>query len=143
MSASHPRRRFFLITLAALVACTSDPTTLCGCDPMLPTGRIYGIVRGPDGAGVAGARIRTQVSTTSCRPPLQPIGEGVTDANGRYGMTVHQIFDPGAADVCLLAHAEPPAHSTLRTSNPARFRVDFTTGVVRDSVRVDLELNAP
>jgi hypothetical protein len=143
MSASHPRRRFFLVILAALVACTSDPTSLCGCEPARPAGRIYGIVRGPDGAGVAGARVRAQASAASCAAPFHPSGEGVTDARGRYGVTVYQEFDPRPAGVCLRAYADPPAQRNLAASDTLRFQVDFTTGVFRDSVRLDLGLRAP
>jgi hypothetical protein len=143
MSTSHPRRRFFVVTLAALVACTSDPASLCGCEPGRPAGRIHGMVRGPDGAGVAGARVRAQASAASCAAPFQPIGEGVTDARGRYGVTVYQEFDPRPAGVCLRAYADPPAQSMLRASDTLRFEVDFTTGVFRDSARMDLVLRAP
>lgn len=141
---AHPpsRRRFFLAALAALVACTSAPTTVCGCDPMPPAGRIHGIVRGPDGAAVAGARVRAEASSATCAAPFRVIGEVVTNASGRFRTEVHQVFDLQQPGVCLRAYADPPAQGSLAASDTVPFEVDFARGAVRDSARVDLFLRA-
>lgn len=143
MSSKQPRRRFFVITLGALVACTSDPVTLCGCDPTPPAGRVYGVVRDPGGAPVPYARVLAQASGEACAAPYQYIGEGTADASGRFRFEVFQTFDPRPAGVCLGAWAAAPSQSTLAASDTVPFQVRFAQAAVRDSVRVDLVLRAP
>lgn len=142
MSGTHPRRRLFLATLAALVACTGDPVTLCGCDPVPPAGRIYGVVRGPDGAAVAGAHVTAHASSAECTGPFRVIGEGAANASGRFSVEVYQVFDTRQPGVCLRAYADPPAPGALAASDTVPFTVELTPAAVRDSVRVDLVLRA-
>lgn len=136
-------RRFFLATAAALVACTSDPLTLCGCDPVPPLALIHGAVRGPGGAPVAGAHVTAQASSAACAAPFQVIGAGVAGADGRFRAEVIQNFDARLSVVCLLAFATPPAGSALRGSDTVAFTVRFAVNGMLDSARVDLALRAP
>ncbi len=142
MPIRHPRR-FFLATVAALVACTGDPVTLCGCDPVPPSAVIHGAVQGPGGAPAAGARVTAQASSADCAAPFHRVGLGVTGGDGRFRTQVLQNFDSRLTGVCLRAFATPPEGSTLRGSDTVSFAVRFSTDGVPDSARVDLALRAP
>jgi hypothetical protein len=142
MPIRHPRR-FCLATAAALVACTGDPASLCGCDPVPLSARLHGTVQGPGGAPAAGARVTAQASSAACGAPFQVIGEAFTGGDGGFRAEVLRNFDASLPGVCLRAFATPPAGSALRGSDTVAFTVQFTTRFVPDSARVDLSLRAP
>ncbi|HYW14274.1 MAG TPA: hypothetical protein VE871_20070 [Longimicrobium sp.] len=131
---------FSLATVAVLVSCTSNP--VCACDPVIPSARIHGVVQGPGGAAVPGARVTAQASSAACAAPFYLIGEGFTDADGRFHAEVLR-GDPRFSGVCLRAFATPPAGSTLRGSDTVAFTVRFAADAPLDSARVDLALRAP
>lgn len=139
----RPPRRVLLAAVAALVACTGDPVTLCGCDPVPLSARLHGTVQGPGAAPVAGARVTAQASSAGCGAPFQVIGVAFTGEDGGFHGEVLRNFDASLPGVCLRAFATPPAGSTLRGSDTVAFTVQFTRDAVPDSARVDLALRAP
>lgn len=133
-------RHCALVATVALAACTDD--LVCACDPEIASARIHGVVRGPGGVPVPGARVTAQASSAACAAPFSLAGEGVTDADGRFHAEVVQD-DSRIAGVCLRAFATPPAGSTLRGSDTVAFAVRLAVEGPLDSARVDLALRAP
>ncbi len=137
---SHSRLLLAAFPLALLLSC-SNPTDICACSPLSPTGVLHGYVASPEGPPVAGARVIAEVGLPGCTGGFRKLGETHSAADGSYRATVyadHSVL-PGA---CLRARAEPPTGSTWRESEPKPFAMRFSVGEPQDSVRVDLALRA-
>ena len=142
MSARRRRHRFALLAVAALVACTTDPVTLCGCIQIESAAVMYGRVTDPYGAPAAGVVVLAERAAPDCGPAEVRIGGAWTGEDGSY-RTVIAGPPAGRTGGCLRAHAIPDSASTLAASETVPFTVRFSSEVVLDSVRVDLVLRAP
>jgi hypothetical protein len=133
-------RPAFLLAAALVVACTTEPTGLCACDPAPFEAIVYGRVTLPDGAPAAFAVVQGQIGPAGC-PPWADTWQANTGAAGSYRLSVYSYGSP--PDRCQHVFAFPTAGSGLRGSDTLPFTVQFRGGSQRDSVRVDLVLRAP
>lgn len=133
-------RPFAAITFATVVACTSNPTSLCGCSLPSPHTILYGYVRGPAGEPVANAVVQVESGEAGCQF-LQVGSQAPSGAAGRY--RVHAFQQGDGAEMCVRLSATPPAGSSLRASEPVQLTLPMPTGFPADSVQRDLVLRAP
>lgn len=141
MRARHRRHRYALLAVAALVACTGDPVTLCGCTPAVDAAVLYGRVTDPAGAPAGDVLVVAERAAAGCGETIEAIGQVRTMADGSYRAVVHSFIGPRAGD-CLRAYATPAPASPLAASDTVPFAVRLSTEAVLDSVRVDLVLRA-
>lgn len=142
MATRHPRRRFYLITLAAAVACTSDPVAVCACTPPFDTALVYGRVTDAAGQPVQGATVTAEHRTPGCAEHVVRLATATTLADGTYGTTLYTYRDEPVPADCVRAYADPPAGSRLLVSDTVPFYVELLPAERMDSVRVDLVMRA-
>lgn len=133
-------RPFAAMVFAAAVACTSNPTALCGCSLPGPHSIVQGTVRDPAGAPVPGARVYWETGTAGCATIVGTQDAPVNAAGGFY----FAIFAAGnGPEQCIRLAALPPAGSALRGSDTVQVTVPTPRSPPADNVRRDLVLRAP
>ena len=139
MPIRHPRR-LLLATAAALVACTTDALTLCGCSMPGPYAVLYGRVTDPAGTPVAGGTVHWETGPAGCAT-IDIARVVPVDEMGVYHVGVFPAGD--GPEQCVRLAALPPAGSPLRGSDTVQVTLPTPRTVPSDSVRRDLVLRAP
>lgn len=134
------RRPYAAITLAAAVACTADPVSLCGCSLPPPYVIVYGTVSAPGGAPVADATVHADAGPPGCQTAVES-RDVQTDATGRFRVLTGG--SGGDAQTCIRLVALAPAGSGLASSDTTRINVPTPQRHPPDSVRHNLSLRAP
>ncbi len=132
-------RPFAAIAFAALVACTSTPTALCGCSMPGPYSVLYGRVTDPAGTPVAGATVHWETGPAGCATIAGSQSVPV-DASGVYHVGVFPVGD--GAEQCVRLAALPPAGTVLRSSDTVQITIPTPRSLPADSTRRDLVLRA-
>lgn len=132
-------RPFAAIAFAAVVACTSTPTALCGCSMPGPYSVLYGRVTDPAGTPVAGATVHWEAGPAGCAT-IAGAQNVPVDASGVYRVGVFLVGE--GAEQCVRLAALPPAGSALRGSDTLQLTIPTPRALPADSVRRDLVLRA-
>lgn len=133
-------RPFAAIAAAAVVACTSTPTSVCACLQVRPHNVVYGRVTDAAGAPLPDAVVRVEAGTAPCGV-LQLESDAYTDAAGEYRAMVTRKGPYG--DVCVRLVAWDLAPGGVRFSQPQQFTMLVPVALPPDSVRRDIVFSGP
>ncbi|HYW14275.1 MAG TPA: hypothetical protein VE871_20075 [Longimicrobium sp.] len=139
MSRIRIRHPFGAIAFAVVVACTTDPITLCGCSMPGPYSVLYGRVTDPAGTPVAGATVHWETGPAGCAT-ITGSQDVPIDASGGFHAGISAAGD--GPEQCIRLAALPPAGSALRGSDTVQITVPTPRSLPADSVRRDLVLRA-
>jgi len=144
-----PHSRFspagpLLILTLAIPAC-SDPSS---CDICTTSAVVYGTVRRPNGAAVAGAPVHIGIFRDTCDSgDVEVPGDPglTTGSDGSY--RTQTVALTGEFTACVSVNVQEPGSAIedpgVAASALVDFLPDFGTGQRRDSVRIDVELPVP
>lgn len=134
------RRPFAAIAFAAVVACTSDPLTLCACSQVMPYTVVHGRVSNPWGTPVPGVTVYLEMGPAGCGSPVTR-SYGPVEEDGQYSIEVYPVAD--TPELCVRLAAIPPSGYDLRGSDTLQLALPTPRTFPADSIRRDLALRAP
>ena len=133
------KKRFLLALLPVAVAVCTNPTALCGCEPMRTHLVVYGTVRTASGSVVADAQVFVAlppIETHATTPFFAPgMVTGPTAADGSYRVDALTYLSPPSQVSVVAAAVRAPADTARTTAAGGALRPQND---VPDSVRVGI-----